>query len=153
MPFTLQTFFVALAGLLLGKKLGAVSALVYMAIGLIGIPVFTEGGGIAYVLKPTFGYIVGFALGAYVTGAIARKVETPSLGRLIAAVFAGFGVTYLLGMTYFYFMSNFYLGKAIGVGTVLLYCFLVFVPGNGVMGVIAALVAKRMIPVLNKNQL
>ncbi|MEN6419788.1 MAG: biotin transporter BioY, partial [Clostridiaceae bacterium] len=64
-----------------------------------------------------------------------------------------FGVTYLLGMTYFYFMSNFYLGKAIGVGTVLLYCFLVFVPGNGVMGVIAALVAKRMIPVLNKNQL
>ncbi|MEN6593606.1 MAG: biotin transporter BioY [Clostridiaceae bacterium] len=152
-PFTLQTFFVALAGLLLGKKLGAVSALVYMAIGLIGIPVFTEGGGIAYVLKPTFGYIVGFVLGAYVTGAIARKVETPSLGRLIAAVFAGFGVTYLLGMTYFYFMSNFYLGKAIGVGTVLLYCFLVFVPGNGVMGVIAALVAKRMIPVLNKNQL
>jgi predicted membrane protein len=50
-PFTMQTFFVVLAGMLLGKKLGAASALVYLAVGLIGIPVFTQGGGIGYVLK------------------------------------------------------------------------------------------------------
>ncbi len=152
-PFTLQTFFVALAGLLLGKRLGALSALLYLLIGLIGIPVFTEGGGPGYVLKPSFGYIVGFVVGAYLTGAIARKVEHPSFGRLLSAVFAGFGAVYLCGMVYFYLLSRFYLGSAVGVWTVLVYCFLVFVPGNGAMGVVAALTAKRMIPVLNKNRL
>ena len=62
-PFTMQTFFVVLAGMLLGKKLGGASALVYLAVGLIGIPVFTQGGGIGYVLKPSFGYLIGFVVG------------------------------------------------------------------------------------------
>jgi biotin transport system substrate-specific component len=72
-PFTMQTFFVVLAGMLLGKKLGGASALVYLAIGLIGIPVFTQGGGIGYVLKPSFGYLIGFVVAAFITGAIVRK--------------------------------------------------------------------------------
>lgn len=152
-PFTLQTFFVGLAGMLLGKKLGAVSALLYMFIGLVGLPVFAQGGGVGYVLKPTFGYIVGFVLGAYVTGAIARKVREPSHKRLFAAALAGLGVIYAVGTAYFYFMSNFYLGNSISLGTALLYCFVVFLPGDGAMSIIAALVAKRMIPVLNRSSL
>lgn len=51
-PFTLQLFFTTLAGLLLGPKLGAASSLVYMITGLIGIPIFTEGGGPGYILSP-----------------------------------------------------------------------------------------------------
>ena len=66
-PFTLQVLFTTLAGLLLGGNLGALSALIYMLLGLSGVPVFTEGGGLSYLLKPTFGYIIGFVLGAYVT--------------------------------------------------------------------------------------
>ena len=50
-PFTLQLFFTTLAGLLLGPKLGAASSLVYMITGLIGIPIFTEGGGPGYILS------------------------------------------------------------------------------------------------------
>ncbi len=61
-PFTLQLFFTTLAGLLLGPKLGAASSLVYMITGLIGIPIFTEGGGPGYIFKPSFGYIIGFVL-------------------------------------------------------------------------------------------
>ena len=152
-PFTMQTFFVGLAGMLLGKKLGAASALLYMFIGLVGLPVFTQGGGVGYVLKPTFGYIIGFVLGAYVTGAIARKVREPSHKRLLAAALAGLGVIYTVGTAYFYFMSNFYLGNSISLGTALLYCFVVFLPGDGAMSVIAALVAKRMIPILNRSSL
>lgn len=152
-PFTMQTFFVGLAGMLLGKKLGALSALVYMAIGLVGLPVFTAGGGFGYVLKPTFGYIVGFVLGAYVTGSISYKVPEPSLKRLTIAALAGLGVIYAIGTVYFYFISNFYLGTHVGIWTALLYCFLVFVPGDGAMSIIAALVAKRLIPVLERNRL
>ena len=58
-PITFQGFFVLLAGFLLGPKYGAASMLIYIAVGLVGIPVFTEGGGIMYVLKPTFGYLIG----------------------------------------------------------------------------------------------
>lgn len=78
-PFTMQTFFVVLAGMLLGKKLGAASALVYLAIGLIGIPVFTQGG-IGYVLKPSFGYLIGFIVAAFITGAIVRRWKIPASG-------------------------------------------------------------------------
>ncbi|NLI54745.1 MAG: biotin transporter BioY [Clostridiales bacterium] len=152
-PFTLQTFFVSLAGMMLGKKLGAASALVYLFVGLIGIPVFTQGGGIGYVLKPTFGYLVGFVCGAFVTGAIARKAERPSFLRLLLAALAGLLVVYVLGTTYFYFLSNYYLGKQISLWTAVLYCFLVFIPGDAVMSLVAALVARRMIPVLQKNNL
>jgi len=152
-PFTMQTFFVSLSGMLLGKKYGATSVLLYLAIGLIGLPVFTQGGGIGYVLKPSFGYLIGFVLGAYLTGLIARRVRQPTFGRLLAAAFAGLGVIYTCGTVYFYFLSNFYLGNPVGVWTALLYCFLVFIPGDGAMSVVAALVARRMIPLLNKNQL
>ena len=72
-PFTLQTMFVVLAGLMLGGNMGGISALLYMILGLIGIPIFTGGGGIGYVLKPTFGYIIGFCVGAYAIGKISYK--------------------------------------------------------------------------------
>ena len=77
-PFTLQLLFTMLAGLLLGGKLGAISVGVYILMGLIGLPVFVEGGGIAYIFKPTFGYLIGFAAASYVTGCIAHQAALPS---------------------------------------------------------------------------
>lgn len=59
-PFTLQITFTTLAGLLLGSKKGAISIAVYVLMGLIGIPVFTQGGGFSYVLKPSFGFFGSF---------------------------------------------------------------------------------------------
>ena len=81
-PFTLQFLFTMLAGLLLGGTLGATSVLVYIILGLLGLPVFTSGGGIGYIFQPTFGYIIGFCIAAYVTGKIANKTENPSYKRL-----------------------------------------------------------------------
>ena len=46
-------------------------------LGLAGLPIFTQGGGLAYVFQPTFGYIIGFAVGAYVTGVIANRRDRP----------------------------------------------------------------------------
>ncbi len=56
---TLQTLFMVLAGLLLGAKYGALSQLVYVALGLVGLPIFTQGGGFSYVLMPSFGFLLG----------------------------------------------------------------------------------------------
>lgn len=151
-PFTLQFLFTMMAGLLLGGRLGAVSVIVYIIMGLIGIPVFAEGGGIGYVLKPSFGYIIGFAVASYVTGTIANRVPDPGYKRLFAANFIGLGIVYLLGMSYYYIMSDFYLGDPIALWPLFLYCFIMAVPGDIVLCIIGALLGKRLIPIVRKNR-
>ena len=60
--FTLQFFIVLLAGILLGSKLGALAVLLYVVIGLLGLPIFAAGGGLAYIVRPSFGYLIGLSL-------------------------------------------------------------------------------------------
>ena len=76
-PITLQFLFTALAGLLLGWKWGAISQLLYVGIGLLGLPVFTQGGGIGYVLQPSFGFLLGLIPAAAIIGAL--MVLTPGV--------------------------------------------------------------------------
>lgn len=149
-PFTLQLLFTMMAGLMLGGKLGATSVIIYIVLGLAGLPVFTQGGGLGYVLKPTFGYIIGFAIGAYVTGTIANAVPNPSIKRILTANFAGMAIVYALGMVYFYAISHLYLGTDISLWNLFLYCFLVCIPGDIFLAVVSALVFKRLKPVISK---
>jgi len=152
-PFTLQFLFTMLAGLLLGGKLGAMSVCIYVAMGLLGLPVFAEGGGLGYVLKPSFGYIIGFAVASYVTGVIANKVSSPGYKRLLVANFTGLGIVYFFGMVYYYLMSNFYLGTPIGLWPLFLYCFILAVPGDIVLCILGAVLGKRLIPIIKSNRM
>ena len=152
-PFTLQLLFTTLAGLLLGSKLGFVSVCMYIAMGLFGLPVFAEGGGVSYVFKPSFGYIIGFAVAAYVTGSIANKAANPGYKRLLAANFVGLGIVYLFGMVYYYLMSNFYLQTPIGLWPLFLYCFLLAVPGDILLCILGAILGKRLIPIIKTNRM
>lgn len=147
-PFTLQFLFTMLAGILLGAKRGAGSVLCYVILGLIGLPIFAEGGGIGYVLNPTFGYLIGFVLGAYVTGYIVRKVAVPSMKRLLAANFAGLLIVYACGMIYYWAIVTFYVGTGIGIWTLFLYCFILAVPGDILLCFLGAILGKRLIPIL-----
>jgi Flp pilus assembly protein CpaB len=70
--------------------------------GLIGIPVFTRGGGIGYVLQPTFGYLLGFIAGAYLIGYFTERIEHPTFWKLLYANLAGLGLIYTIGMVYYY---------------------------------------------------
>lgn len=149
-PFTLQFLFTMLAGLMLGGKLGAFAVCIYIVMGLLGLPVFTEGGGLAYVLKPSFGYIIGFAAGTYVTGVIANGTSRPGYRRLLCANFMGLGIVYLFGMIYYYLLSNFYLGTPIGLWPLFLYCFILAVPGDIALCILGAILGKRLIPVMKK---
>lgn len=150
LPFTLQTMFVSLAGLLLGPYGGAASALLYLLLGLTGLPVFAQGGGIGYVLNPSFGYIIGFVLGAFVTG-LMSKGEKPGFLRLLAAALCGLAVVYAVGLTYMYCINTFYLDKAVRIGSLLLYGCAVFLPSDAAMCAAAALLSKRLIPVLRRT--
>lgn len=150
-PFTLQLLFTTLAGLLLGKKLGALSVLIYVIIGLIGVPVFTQGGGFGYVMQPTFGYLIGYIAGTFVTGLIAGNNPKPGYVRLLIGSLAGLLVVYLFGMVYLYLIYNYVLGTVYTLGAVVLYCFVLAVPGDIVLCVLASALAKRLIPVLRKD--
>ena len=141
--FTLQTFFVTLAGLLLGARLGALSVGVYVLIGLMGVPVFTQGGGPAYVLQPTFGYLVGFILCAWVVGRLTQGKERP-MGRLFAAACAGLAAVYVPGVLYFALITGVYLGAPRPAGTIFLYCFLIFLPGDLLSSALACLIRKKL---------
>lgn len=147
-PFTLQFLFTMLAGLLLGGRLGAASVCLYIIFGLFGLPIFAEGGGFSYVLKPSFGYIIGFAVAAYVTGTIANQTAKPGYKRLLAANFIGLGIVYLFGMVYYYLISDLYLGTPIGLWPLFLYCFILAVPGDIVLCILGAVLGKRLIPVI-----
>lgn len=146
LPITLQTMFTCLAGLLLGSRKGALCVGAYIFIGLIGLPVFAEGGGLSYVLKPSFGYLLGFALGAFITGKVAEKQTSFKL--LLLASFAGMIAVYLIGIVYYYLISYFYLGNQIELRSLLLYCFLLTLPGDIVMCVLSSVIAKRLKKVL-----
>ncbi|WP_197470725.1 biotin transporter BioY [Anaerosporomusa subterranea] len=150
-PFTLQFLFTTLAGLLLGARLGSLSVAVYIAVGLLGIPVFTQGGGIGYILQPTFGYIIGFYLGTYITGAIAQTSSQPTVKRLLIANFAGLAVVYLVGMIYYYVVANYYIQQPIGIWPLILYCFILALPGDIAICFVSAFLGKRLIPILNRG--
>lgn len=147
-PFTLQTLFVMLAGMLLGKNMGALSCLVYMLLGLFGVPVFASGGGFGYVLQPSFGYLIGFVIGAYVIGAITYGGDEVTYGRLLVAAFAGLAVIYAIGVVYLYLISNLYLGKEVTVWYALLYGFLITLPGDIAKALVAGYLALKLIPVI-----
>lgn len=100
-PITLQTFFAVLAGLVLGKKRGAIACAVYMLIGLAGAPVFAKfNGGFSAILLPTFGFIATFILIAYVAGIIVEKYQTRT-AYIVAALIATI-INYILGTNWMY---------------------------------------------------
>jgi len=139
-PLTLQTLMVMLSGLILGSRLGALSQLLYLTIGLLGLPIFAQGGGPGYFLQPSFGFLVGFIAGAYVIGRIAEKAEKLSLPRTLAALVLGQAAIYILGIAYLYFNLNFILHKPTSIFAAIKIGFLVFIPGDILKTFVAALV-------------
>ena len=133
-PFTLQYLFTMLAGLFLGSRRGMISVVAYMLLGLAGLPIFSEGGGIWYIFKPSFGYIIGFCLGTYVTGLIAERLKQKTVFHYLLANLAGLMIVYACGMVYYYVSCN--------------YCFLLAVPGDIALSVLGAVIAKRVRPVV-----
>ena len=149
-PYTLQFLFVNLAGILLGSRRGLTAVGLYIVLGLVGVPIFSTGGGIDYLVRPTFGYILGFALGAWLAGLISEH-GTNSIKTYLIAGFANFIAVFALGLVYCYFISNYYLATPIGVRKLLVTGFVYFIPVDVFFVIVSAFLAKRLQPVISKN--
>jgi len=121
-PITMQTFVVLLTGALLGSERGVLSQITYLLMGLAGTPWFARGGGIAYILSPTFGYIIGFVLAAYFIGWLSERDWDKNLKTAILAMLIGNIILYIPGLLW--------LARFIGLGKVLVIGFYPFIIGD-----------------------
>lgn len=150
LPLTLQVFFCLLAGILLGPKWGAASQLVYIAIGLTGIPVFTNGGGPGYIFQPSFGYLLGLIACASVIGLITQRLKKITVTRLFLINLLGVLVIYAIGLPYLYIIFNAYMGKPTTLAKVLSIGFITTVPGDILKSYLAALIGAKLLPAVKK---
>lgn len=167
MSITLQTLFVLLAGILFGARLGALSQLIYIALGLFGLPVFSGfTGGLSSVFKPSFGFLIGFIVAAYLVGFLAEKylyqsakpnsLQNPSkrsifFFKILLIAFAGSFFIYLLGIPYMYFILHQVMHTEITFcGAVKAGC-LVFLPGDILKALLASLLGMKILPKIKQR--
>ncbi len=113
-PMTMQTFAVLLLGAAYGWRLGGAAVLLYLAEGAVGLPVFAKGGGFAYLLGPTGGYLVGFLFAAIVVGWLAQRGWDRSPVTTVAAMLIGELIIFGLGVAWLAHLIG--IDKAIAAG-------------------------------------
>jgi biotin transport system substrate-specific component len=103
-PMTMQSLVVLLLGMAFGWRLGAATVLLYLVEGTVGLPVFAgtpeKGIGIAYMMGPTGGYLIGFVAAAALTGWLAERGWDRSLWRSAVALSLGHAVLFLTGLAW-----------------------------------------------------
>lgn len=111
-PITMQTLVVLLSGAYLGSKKGAISQLAYLTVGITGIPWFSRGGGLSYILSPTFGYLIGFISASYMVGFFIKKNR--NIFNIIKSLIVGNFFVYSFGILWL--SRIFGLSKSLAIG-------------------------------------
>lgn len=96
-PIVLANFFVILAGAVLGYRWAAASVGLYLLLGILGLPVFAGGGGIAYLAGPTGGFLIGYLPGAVLAGVFTHTKKNNFILDL-TGLLTGALVIYILGV-------------------------------------------------------
>lgn len=142
-PFTMQTFAIFVTVGILGTRRGTISIMIYILLGVIGVPVFAGFlAGLGVLIGNTGGYIIGFIFSAIVTGLIIQYLGNKPPIMLLAMIL-GLVVCYIFGTAWFmYFYAQ--TSGTIGVMTALTWCVFPFVIPDVVKIVLAIVVVKRV---------
>jgi len=101
-PMTMQTFVVLFVGMAFGSRLGMATIALYLAEGMVGLPVFAgtpeKGVGLAYMMGPTGGYLLGYLLAAATVGALAERGFDRNVVTTALAMLAGTAIIYVFGL-------------------------------------------------------
>ena len=116
-PFTLQMVFVLMAGAMLGSKWGTISMVVYVLLGIAGLPVFSNGGsGLGVILGPTGGYLIGFIAAAFVIGYLFEMYGSNNLLKNGLFVTIGSVVVFCFGLAHLMLVADMSFIQAVTVG-------------------------------------
>lgn len=144
-PINLAFVSVFIAAGLLGAKFGALSQLVFVLLGAVGMPVFSGfRGGLGVVFGPTGGFIIGYIACALMTGFIAEKGGR-KIAVLIPAMCAGAVCAYFFGTVWFITVTGSDFMYALTV------CVLPFLPGDALKAVLSSVLVNRLYAVLGKR--
>lgn len=145
---SLQFLFVLLSFLLLGARLSFVAVLIYISMGLLGLPVFTNGGGYSYVFNLSFGYLLGFLVASLVGGAIAER--KPSFLNCLVACIVAMIIIHTIGVAYMMLIKECLVDTSIDLtlNYVLLYVTLPCVPTDAIWCVLASFLATKLRPII-----
>ena len=149
--FTLQILFTGMAGCLLGRRWGAGSQLIYVLLGIAGLPIFTGGGGPGALIHPTGGFLIGMIAMAWVCGWITEKWGS-SFRVACLACGAGLAALYLLGLPWMHLIMTMY-HKSWTLRTTLVSGMLLFLPWDLVKIAVTALLCARLRPALYHTSL
>lgn len=147
-PFTFQFIISLLTGIVLGGRRAFIAQGLYLLMGLVGLPVFAKGGGLMYVLEPSFGYLIGMALGAGLVGLLVDRLDPKRQGlklwQLIPVNLLALAVVYTLGVAWLYVIKNFYAGSSLSFVKAIQFGMLPFLVNDSLYCVIAALIGPRL---------
>ena len=150
MPMTLQTFFVLLTALVLPFKASILAIVTYIALGLIGLPIFSGGGGLGYVLMPNFGFIIGFFIATVTIGVLVQKLKNRKLWHYIIVSLLGIIVIFISGILYFALITNVYNNNSYSAIWFIQTVFLPFLPKEIICIILASISAYKIRPYITK---
>ncbi len=141
--FTTQVFFLLVTGLVLPPRYSAGAIAAYVLLGLAGLPVFSQGGGLQTVLTYNFGYLLGFILSAFITSLLHQKWQKKKWGYIVPAIIGVLAV-YVVALPYAALLAALYMAKPMGFAALMNSFFLAFLPLDLVKAAGAALVASQV---------
>jgi biotin transport system substrate-specific component len=145
-PFTLQTLGLFLAVGLLGTKSGVLSVIIYLILGVVGLPVFAAmKGGIGVLLGPTGGFLLGFLPASLICGWLLKQSLHPV--RMGFSFFVGLLVVYTVGILWYWLL---YASQGQGIWAIFSLCVFPFILPDLIKILLAVLLVKRVAPFLRK---
>ena len=137
-PMTMQTFAITLAAVVLGSKRGFIATLVYLLLGMVGVPVFAGfTGGAQYLVGATGGFLISFPIMAFVIGLGVDKFKDMK-GGLVICIIAGTVLNYVVGVVMFCLLT----GSTVAVGVTA--CVVPFIPTAIIKAVAAAIIGLQI---------
>lgn len=136
---------VYLSGCLLGKKYGMISQMIFLSLGLIGLPLFSTGGGPGAILQPTFGYLAAFPAGAWLVGWMTEQLgPSPRWTTLLLAHVPSILLILGFGLLYLHFSMDHFMGRRIGLTKALFSGGILFLPAELLKAALSTVLYRKM---------
>lgn len=143
-PISFQTLAVILIGLILNSKQVLLLFTAYLISGLCGLPVFANGGGLAYIVQPSFGFLLSFPVAAYSLALLRQRISLHGISMFLSS-FIALGIIYFIGVLYMGFIFHFVLSLNKNIWDILALGVLPFIFHDIVSLAIACIIAMRIV--------